>query len=163
MVNLRAEDSFISNDNTKQVAVEPCSIRWYQVTSDNVKPGMPVKRVAGTSTGIVETATADSGLQYIFGVAELDKNQIWDCTTGYTDGDLIPVIPFHENKGKLLRNLFGLSGIAQEKDMGFCVGETGFLGISTDERVDTTSVPYVRAYDYKAAQGADYRFIGRVV
>ena len=161
MVNLRSEDDFISNDNKKQVAADgPGSVKYFETTSANLKPGMPYKIVAGTSTGIVEMAIADSGFKNSHGIVELNKNIIDDCTTGYATGKLIPCLPYAENQGLICRNLFGCDpGAAVEMKSIMAGTLTGFLPAASS----FTSGNYVETYKYRADPGADYRFIGRIL
>ena len=161
MLNIRAEDSFISNDNNKQVAADGAgSVRYFEATSANLKPGMPYKILAGTSTGIVEMAASDTGLKNSHGIVELDKRIINDCSSGYASGKLVPCLPYNENKGLLCRNLFGLdpNAVVEMKTL-MGAGLTGFQ-VATDTFATGC---YVETYKYRADPGADFRFVGRIV
>lgn len=161
MVNIRGEDDFIANDSKKQVAADgPGVVRWYVANTANIKPGMPVKIVAGTSTGVTETTAADTGNKVGFGVAELDQTQIANCAATYAQYDLIPVLPFNENKGQRLRNLILLDpNAAIEKNAELGVGAAGFQ-VVTDVFATGT---YIRTYKYRADPGAATTIIGDVI
>ena len=113
MVTLRenaAKGTFLVENDVKRHVfgwsprnVKP-RIVWLKTTAATVKPGMPVIR--GTTVGISRTCTGAAGTSIlVYGISELDKKQIADCSCTYDTGDLIPVIPIYGNEGVILRNL----------------------------------------------------------
>jgi hypothetical protein len=162
--------NWIENDNSKKVAVDEGKVRltYYKVTSSNVKPGMPVK-LGGTATGgesgCVETANTD--IEYnsnVYGIAELDKDQIASCAVAYTALDVIPVIKFAENRGVRVRNLIINNPAANvPANSKLTCKETGFTVMSTEPSISGSTGFYVATDRFKANPAAEYRGAGVIL
>ena len=79
------------------------NIDWLIVASgDAQQPGEPIIRtttVGGEAYAVDCTANSELG----YGVVEWDPNQIATADTEYAAGDLIPVLPFHANRGMIFQ------------------------------------------------------------
>ena len=79
------------------------TVGWLKVeASDAQTPGEPIIRT--TTVGGEDIAVDAAGNDELgYGVVELDKNQIDDITVSYAAEDLIPVLPWHSNKGMIFQ------------------------------------------------------------
>jgi len=122
---------------------------WLNTTSASITPGMGLLRATGGAEHTVTEWAQHCVVGY--GVAGWDRTQATNQTDAYGSADLIPVYPFHSNKGAIFQGQVEDSGGNVNADSIWDAGATGVFEPAGSDYKDYAALLY-----YVTDTGAAY-------